>query len=134
MPFKPGKSGNNEGRPATLPELNRALMLANDQLKAALGANKLDAHSLLQAIYRNDEFPLVMRYQAAVAALPYEKPRLSTTVVVEDQSKSETLAKRMRAAQERLGLAARDVVAVAAGEAPEAALIEGTAERVEDYI
>ncbi len=37
-----------------------------------------DAHALLMAVYRDSTHPLSLRIDAAKAALPYEKPRLST--------------------------------------------------------
>jgi hypothetical protein len=36
-----------------------------------------DAHALLMSVYRDSNQPLSMRIEAAKAALPYEKPRLS---------------------------------------------------------
>jgi hypothetical protein len=43
------------------------------------GATSLD---LLRAIYRSPSQPLALRIKAAVAALPFEHPRLSVTVAV----------------------------------------------------
>jgi hypothetical protein len=60
----------------------REQVLANTAAKVANalgeGAFDGDAHTLLMAVYRDLRQPLPIRIEAAKAALPYEKPRLST--------------------------------------------------------
>jgi hypothetical protein len=45
-------------------------------------ANSLD---LLRAVYRNPSIPLPVRIRCAVAALPFEMPKLAVTAMVTEQ-------------------------------------------------
>ena len=56
------------------------------------------ALDFLRAIYHNDELPLRTRMTAAMAALPFETPKLSATALV---PMGEEFAKRLERAIER---------------------------------
>jgi hypothetical protein len=59
-------------------ERERATQQAASQIGAALkGAFGGDAHALLMAMYKDPDQPWQVRIDAAKAALPYEKPRIS---------------------------------------------------------
>lgn len=61
-------------------ERELALAAASTKISDALGSGAFDgdAHALMMAIYRDVGQPLSARMEAAKAALPYERPRLST--------------------------------------------------------
>jgi len=56
------------------------MQAAAEMIGTALGEDAFDgdAHTLLMAIYRDKRLPLKSRLDAAVAAIGYEKPRLSS--------------------------------------------------------
>jgi hypothetical protein len=124
MAWKPGESGNPKGRPPLAPEMNDALRLSAARLLETMPNAHLTAHGLLSAVYRNDEYPLALRLRCAEAALPYEKPRLSATAVLE--TGNESLAARLRAAQIRVGVRAADVIALARDEQDKADAADAT--------
>lgn len=79
------KTGNPRGRPKgakskRTQEREEAMTQAAIQIAATLGENAFtgDAHALLMAVYKNETLPLKLRLDAAVAAIGYEKPRLSS--------------------------------------------------------
>jgi hypothetical protein len=58
--------------------------------------NAETAHALLKAVYQNPEIPLPVRMRAAMAAIPYESPRLQVTAVVSENSLAELLEQRLK--------------------------------------
>lgn len=56
---------------------------AEEKIKKALGnkAFEGDAHTLLMAVYKNQDLPLPIRLDAAKAAIKFEKPALQATTV-----------------------------------------------------
>lgn len=61
-------------------EREHALAEASEKIANVLGDNAFagDALALMQAIYRDGQQPLSLRLDAAKAAIPFERPRLST--------------------------------------------------------
>ena len=59
------------------------LLLVEDPIGVGSDAK---AHDVLVAIYRNPKMPLHMRMRAAIAAIPFESPKLAVTAVVTDES------------------------------------------------
>jgi hypothetical protein len=66
-----------------------------DSIELPPGAMSLE---FLQAIYRSAEQPMVRRMKAAIAALPYEHPKLAVTAVVDG---TEDLGARLSRAIQR---------------------------------
>jgi hypothetical protein len=52
------------------------------------------ALEFLQAVYANNELPLVTRMRAAMACLPFECPRLAVTALVDNQRDFATILDR----------------------------------------
>lgn len=61
-------------------EREEAMQQAAEQIASVLGENAFqgDAHALLMAVYKDETLPLKSRLDAAIAAIGYEKPRLSS--------------------------------------------------------
>src|SRR5262245_2224174 len=55
---------------------------------------------LLRAVYRNNQLPLTTRMRAAIAALPFEVPKLEVTAVVSEQEFATVLDRRLKRIQE----------------------------------
>jgi uncharacterized metal-binding protein YceD (DUF177 family) len=55
--------------------------------------NSLD---LLRAVYRNPALALPVRMRAAIAALPFELPKLAVTAVINEQNFAEVLDRRLK--------------------------------------
>jgi hypothetical protein len=64
---------------------------------ATIDAGDGDSLELLQAIYRDSASPLARRMRAAIAALPFERPKLAVVV----NTSSEDLAARLEAMRRR---------------------------------
>lgn len=80
---KPGerRGGRKKGSPnKRTVERAHAVAQAAEKIEAILGPTGFqgDAHALLMLVYKSDESPLSMRVTCAIAALPYEKPRLAS--------------------------------------------------------
>jgi hypothetical protein len=52
------------------------------------------AHDVLVAIYRNPQMPLHTRMRAAIAAIPFESPKLIATAIVNEKSFAAILERR----------------------------------------
>lgn len=58
------------------------------------------AHDVLRLVYTDPDAPIEARLQCALAALPFEKPRLSATAIL--TRNEDTLAVRMQRAERRM--------------------------------
>jgi len=58
------------------------------------------ALSFLQACYRNPSLNLTTRMRAAIAALPFESPKLAVTAVVSEQDFATVLDRRLKRIEE----------------------------------
>jgi hypothetical protein len=77
------------------PLLERSVIEVMDDIAPQVEGNtSLD---LLQAVYRSADQPMHRRMRAAIAALPFEHPKLAVTAVVS----TEGFAARLEAARER---------------------------------
>src|SRR5262245_46697100 len=59
-------------------------------------AAKLNALGFLQLVYRDQALSLPVRMRAAIAALPFEVPKLAVTAVVIEQNFAEVLERRLQ--------------------------------------
>jgi hypothetical protein len=57
--------------------------------------NTSRALEFLQAVYCNDQLPLVVRMRAAMACLPFESPKLAVTAQVSEQDFATLLDQRL---------------------------------------
>jgi hypothetical protein len=55
---------------------------------------------LLRAVYRNSSLALTTRMRAAIAALPFESPKLAVTAVVSEQDFATILDRRLKRIEE----------------------------------
>jgi hypothetical protein len=68
-----------------------------DQFKLSPDATSLD---LLRAVYRNPAIQLTTRIRCAIAALPFEQPKLAVTAVVSEQDFATLLDQRLKRMEE----------------------------------
>ena len=59
-------------------------------------ANVEDAYELLRSVYSNSALPIAMRMRAAIETLPFEKPKLAVTAMVDSQGIAALLEARLR--------------------------------------
>jgi hypothetical protein len=64
-----------------------------EQITLEPNGNSLD---LLQMVYRNPSLALPVRMGAAIAALPFELPKLAVTAVINEQNFAEALERRLQ--------------------------------------
>jgi hypothetical protein len=62
--------------------------------------NKAMSLEFLQAIYCNNELPLTTRMRAAIAALPFEHPKLAVTAQVSESDFATLLDRRIKRFEE----------------------------------
>jgi hypothetical protein len=62
--------------------------------------NTSRALEFLQEVYCNDQLPLVTRMRAAIAALPFESPKLAVTAMVSEQDFATLLDQRLKRIEE----------------------------------
>lgn len=111
MPFKPVQSGNPAGRPPKHDKVALAIRAAALKLSSITPAEnlKLSAHDILRLVYTDPAAPIEARLQCALAALPFEKPRLTAAAI--QIRNDDNLATKMERAQARLdGRAVIDAV------------------------
>ena len=104
-PPRPKRKGNYKPGPGRPPgrKNNKTLALEEAARQAAAqidGAFEGDAHQFLQWVYKNPDFPIEVRIQAAGRALRVEKPTLSASQNTVDVNVD--IAARMDAARARL--------------------------------
>jgi hypothetical protein len=111
VPQKQKRQGNwiaGPGRPrgsknARTVTRQKALTLAAERIVELLPDFKcLDAHTLLIALYTDEELPVAIRLEAARAALKVEKPALATTTVNGELTLFAGIADKLGAARQRL--------------------------------
>jgi len=66
----------------------------------------INAHRLLQSIYRDEEVALPVRMRAAIESLPYETPKLSATAIAafDGQTFAEALERAISRSQQPVPL------------------------------
>ena len=60
-----------------------------------------NAHALLKAVYQNPEVPLPVRMRAAIAALPFEMPKLAVTYAASEQDFATLLDNRLKRIEQK---------------------------------
>jgi hypothetical protein len=58
--------------------------------------DKATSLEFLQAVYCNNDLPLTTRMRAAIAALPFEVPKLAVTAMVNEQDFATLLDQRIK--------------------------------------
>lgn len=87
--FKSGgrKAGSKNKRTVELEQATQDVAAKVSEI-LGLSAFEGDAHAFLMLVYKNEKVPIDIRLDAAKAAAPYEKPRLSNI-----ESKSESIVR-----------------------------------------
>jgi hypothetical protein len=80
-----------EGKRVTLPPLAQPLSQIGETQPDAIVVGEGDSLDLLQAIYRNSAEPIGRRLRAAVAALPFERPKLAVTAHIDGSALGDRL-------------------------------------------
>jgi hypothetical protein len=62
--------------------------------------DKATSLEFLQAVYCNDELPLTTRMRAAIAALPFEVPKLAVTATVSEHDFATLLDRTLKRIEE----------------------------------
>jgi hypothetical protein len=57
---------------------------------------EIDPLNFLKAVYMNADLPLSVRMRAAIAALPFEAPKLAVTALVSEQDFASLLERRLK--------------------------------------
>jgi hypothetical protein len=84
---------------------------------------------LLKAVYRNNQLPLTTRMRAAIAALPFEVPKLAVTAVVSEQDFATLLDHRLKRIEE-MKASAIEATPVIEGEKVDARLADRRFRRI----
>ncbi len=121
MPVPKGQryGGRQKGTPnKRTHEREAAAQEAARKLEAVIpGAFEGDSHAFLVSVYKDPAHPIERRLDAAKAAIPYEKPRLSTTELsgtLGIKSHEEALRDLMAGAAEAEALSAAETQAQSA--------------------
>ena len=61
------------------------------------------ALEFLQAVYMNDELPLLTRVRVAAMCLPYEAPKLAVTALISENDFATVLDRRLKRIEEMKG-------------------------------
>jgi hypothetical protein len=66
-----------------------------------------NAHELLKVVYRSPLIPLAVRLRAAIAAIPFESPKLAVTAVVSENDFATLLDRRLARISEQKQIEAK---------------------------
>jgi hypothetical protein len=98
----------------------------NNALQLRPEANSLD---FLQVIYRNPSLALPVRMRAAIAALPFEQPKLAVTAQVSESDFATLLDRRIKRFEEMKLVEAKPSAAPTNGDKSDARLLPRLADR-----
>ena len=77
--------------------------------------NSNRALEFLQAVYMNDELPLITRVRVAIACLPFESPKLAVVAQVSEQDFATVLDRRLKRIEEMKLIEAKPTIDGVAG-------------------